>query len=128
VVGVSEAQVRAALNAIVDPCSAVAGAPAGLLEMGLVRSLQVCQDEQGTRIRLRIGVTEPGCLMGASFAAQARARLEALEGVAQIDIELDHANDWMPADMDPGYQRRLDTVRATRREELERRRNSAANV
>jgi metal-sulfur cluster biosynthetic enzyme len=120
-VGVTEAAVRAALDAVVDPCSVVAGAPAGLAEMGLLRALEISVQDGGTAIRLRIGVTEPGCLMGASFAAQARAQLERLEGVTHIEIELDHANDWMPSDMDPAYQGRLDTVRAARREALERR-------
>jgi metal-sulfur cluster biosynthetic enzyme len=118
---VTEVEVRAALDAVVDPCSVVAGAPAGLVQMGLVRALELLDGEAGATIRVRIGVTEPGCLMGASFAAQARAQLEQLDGVALIEIELDHANDWMPRDMDRDYQRRLDAVRATRRAALERR-------
>jgi metal-sulfur cluster biosynthetic enzyme len=125
-VGLSETEVRAALDEILDPCSLAAGAPAGLVEMGLLRSLELSDGDGGTRIRLRIGVTEPGCLMGASFAAQARARLELLAGVASVEIELDHANDWMPSDIDPAYQRRLDAVRRTRRETLEHRRLRAA--
>src|SRR5471032_1687453 len=103
-VGLSETEVRAALDEILDPCSLAAGAPAGLVEMGLLRALELSDGEDGARIRLRIGVTEPGCLMGASFAAQARARLELLCGVASVEIELDHANDWMPSDIDPAYQ------------------------
>jgi metal-sulfur cluster biosynthetic enzyme len=127
-VGLSEAEVRAALDEILDPCSVAAGAPAGLVEMGLLRALELSDGEDGARIRLRIGVTEPGCLMGASFAAQARARLELLGGVASVEIELDHANDWMPSDIDPAYQRRLDAVRSTRREALEHRRLRAAGT
>jgi metal-sulfur cluster biosynthetic enzyme len=125
VVRLSETAVRAALEEVVDPCSVVAGAPTGIVSLGLVRKLELSHDERGTTVRLSIGVTEPGCLMGASFAAQARARLELLAGVAEIDIELDHANDWMPSDIDPGYQRRLDLVRATRRHALEQRRAAA---
>ncbi len=125
--GLNEADVRAALNGVVDPCSVVAGAPAGLIEMGLVRALQICEGEHGATISLRIGVTEPGCLMGASFAAQARARLEGLAGVAHVEIELDHASDWMPSDIDPAYQRRLDGARDARREALELRRSQAAD-
>jgi metal-sulfur cluster biosynthetic enzyme len=120
-VGVSEADVRAALDEVLDPCSVVAGAPAGLAEMGLVRALEISERDGGAVVRLRIGVTEPGCLMGASFAAQARVRLEQLAGIAQVEIELDHASDWMPSDMDPAYQARLGVVRAARRESLERR-------
>jgi metal-sulfur cluster biosynthetic enzyme len=127
-VSVTEANVRAALDAVVDPCSVVAGAPAGLVQMGLVRALELSEGDAGATIRLRIGVTEPGCLMGASFAAQARAQLERLDGVARVEIELDHANDWMPSDIDRDYQRRLDTVRAARRAALERRRAEVAGA
>jgi metal-sulfur cluster biosynthetic enzyme len=127
-VSVTEANVRAALDAVVDPCSVVAGAPAGLVQMGLVRALELSEGDAGATIRLRIGVTEPGCLMGASFAAQARAQLERLDGVARVEIELDHANDWMPSDIDRDYQRRLDAVRAARRAALERRRTRVAGA
>jgi metal-sulfur cluster biosynthetic enzyme len=127
-VGVSEAEIRAALDAVLDPCSVVAGAPAGLVQMGLVRALELSEGESGATIRVRIGVTEPGCLMGASFAAQARTQLERLDGVAHVEIELDHASDWMPDDMDRDYQRRLDAVRATRRAALERQRTEIARA
>lgn len=127
-VGVTEAQVRAALDAVVDPCSVVAGAPAGIVQMGLVRALELADGEAGATIRVRIGVTEPGCLMGASFAAQARTQLERLDGVARVEIEFDHANDWMPSDMDGDYHRRLDAVRAARRAALERRRTEVAGA
>jgi metal-sulfur cluster biosynthetic enzyme len=125
---VTEVEVRAALDAVVDPCSVVAGAPAGLVQMGLVRALELCEGEPGATIRVHIGVTEPGCLMGASFAAQAHAQLEQLDGVARVEIELDHANDWMPDDMNRDYQRRLDAIRATRRAALERRRTETAGA
>jgi metal-sulfur cluster biosynthetic enzyme len=111
-------RIRAELDRIIDPCSAAAGAPAGLLEMGLVRELSVHQEPAGVAVRLRIGVTEPGCLMGASFAVQARQRLEHLDGVISVHIELDHRADWDPADIAPGYRLRLEAVREQRRQAL----------
>lgn len=107
----NEAVIRAALNEVVDPCSVVAGAPAGIDEMGLVRKLSVSHAPGGAAIEVWIGVTEPGCLMGASFAVRARERLEALEGVASVDVQLDHQADWEPADIDPAYAKRLAAVR-----------------
>jgi len=111
----NEEAVRAELNEILDPCSVVAGAPAGLDEMGLVRALSVSRAAGGVAIAVRIGVTEPGCMMGASFAIKARERLEALAGVVAVDVKLDHEGDWEPADMDPGYARRLAEGRAATR-------------
>jgi metal-sulfur cluster biosynthetic enzyme len=108
-------RVRETLNGIVDPCSVVAGAPAGLVDLGLVRHLAVTPAQDGVAVRVRIGVTEPGCLMGASFAIKARELLQAVPGVSTVDVELDHAGDWEPSDIDPAYQLRLAEVRSTRR-------------
>ncbi len=118
--GVSAEQIKTQLDQIVDPCSAVAGVPAGLVELGLVRALEVEATPAGAVIQVRIGVTEPGCMMGASFAIGARERLERLDGVASVSVELDHAGDWEPTDMDPGYADRLAAVRAARRTALRR--------
>jgi metal-sulfur cluster biosynthetic enzyme len=114
--GVNERDVRAELDRIVDPCSAVAGAPAGIVELGLVRSLSVVETTGGVSVAVRIGVTEPGCMMGASFVVRARERLEALPDVVAVDVRLDHSGDWEPADIDPAYAERLATVRARRAE------------
>lgn len=109
------AEVRARLNAIVDPCSVAAGAPAGIDEMGLVRAVDVEATPGGDVIRVRIGLTEPGCTIGASFVARAHECLEPLPGVASVEVTLQHDCDWTPADLDAGYARRLHVVRETRR-------------
>jgi len=116
----NETAVRAELNQILDPCSVVAGASAGIEEMGLIRALSVDQAPGGVAVEVRIGVTEAGCMMGASFAIKARERLEALAGVVAVDVQLDHAADWEPADIDPAYAKRLATVRAANRDALRR--------
>jgi len=113
---VNEDGVRAVLDEIIDPCSVAAGAPAGLDEMGLVRRLSVREAPGGVAIEVRIGVTEPGCMMGASFAINARERLEALAGVVAVDVALDHEADWEPGDLDPAYAVRLARVRAAKRQ------------
>jgi metal-sulfur cluster biosynthetic enzyme len=117
----NEDTIRAELNEIVDPCSAVAGAPAGIQEMGLIRRLEVREAPGGVAVEVHIGVTEPGCMMGASFAIRARERLEALAGVVAVDVRLDHAADWDPKDIDPAYAKRLAAIRAESRANLARR-------
>jgi len=112
---VNEEAIRTELNEIVDPCSVVAGAPAGIEEMGLVRRLSVTNEPGGVAIVVRIGVTEPGCMMGGSFAIKARERLEALPGVTSVDVQLDHQADWHPTDLKPSYAKRLAAIRAERR-------------
>jgi len=110
-----EAKVWTTLNTIVDPCSRAAGAPAGLVEMGLVRQLEVHQSPGGARICVVIGVTEPGCLMGAAFVNDACKLLWKLPGVAEVQVSLDRAFDWTPADIAPAYQAQLDQLRQRRR-------------
>ena len=114
-----EARVWTELNTIVDPCSRVAGAPAGIAEMGLVRQLEIHHSPGGASIRVVIGVTEPGCLMGAAFINDARKLLRELPGVAEVQVSMDHAFDWTPQDMAPAYQARLAQLRQRRRVALE---------
>lgn len=102
-----EAAIREALDAIVDPCSAVAGAPAGLLTMGLIRRLELAHEPEGAAVRLTIGVTEPSCLMGAAFLEEARQRVSAVPGVARVEATLDTEHGWVPGDMDATYGARL---------------------
>lgn len=111
---IDEAAVRATLNTILDPCSVTARTPAGIEEMGLIRRLELIECAGGTLVRLAIGVTEPGCVMGFPFAREAKQRLAALPGVASVEVLLDHAHDWMPADMSPVYRARLAADRAQR--------------
>jgi metal-sulfur cluster biosynthetic enzyme len=113
---ITEATVRAALNAIVDPCSSAAGCPAGLDEMGLVRAVEVLNSATGADVWVVIGVTEFGCLMGAPFATAAYQHLYALPGVKTVSVELDQAFEWDLSDMSRDYRQRLQDHRARRRQ------------
>ncbi len=117
--GVGLDEVRAALDEVRDPCSEVAGVPAGLVEMGLVQSLDVEPTADGAVVRVAIRVTEPTCLMGPSLAAGARERLATLPGVARCEVTLSDDNDWMPSAMSEEYRARLEEHRALKRHEIE---------
>jgi metal-sulfur cluster biosynthetic enzyme len=103
----TETDVRAVLNQIIDPCSRVAGAPVGLVDLGLIRRLTLTEGVRAVDVHMVIGVTEYGCLLAPSFASEARKLLEALPGTGTIDIELDADFDWAPRDMSPAYRRHL---------------------
>jgi metal-sulfur cluster biosynthetic enzyme len=110
----SEDDVRDVLNTIIDPCSRVAGAPVGLVDMGLIRRLTLTPavDSADVDVHMVIGVTEYGCLLAPSFASEARKLLAALPGVGAIDIDLDEDFDWEPDDMSADYRRHLAQRRA----------------
>ncbi|MGW3106641.1 metal-sulfur cluster assembly factor [Streptomyces sp. C1-1] len=116
---VTEAQVRAALNEILDPCSITAGVPAGLDDMGLVGDIHVQDDGTGgQRVAVTVGVTEPSCVLIGSFAAEAQVRLTALTGVSAVDVRLADDFDWTPEKLAPHYRQRLDEHREYKRRTL----------
>lgn len=112
--GVDEALVRATLNEIVDPCSVAAGAPAGLDDMGLVRSIEITEAAGATTVKVAIAVTEPGCFMIYPFCREAHERLSELERVDTVTVDLDNGANWMPSDMSDAYRKLLDRKRAVR--------------
>jgi metal-sulfur cluster biosynthetic enzyme len=66
-----EAEIRRVLNEIIDPCSAAAGAPIGLVDMGIVHELRL----EGSTLRLRLLPTFPACRFVPIFEAEIRKRL-----------------------------------------------------
>lgn len=110
---ITDTQVRVALDTVIDPCSRAAGCTTGLTSLGLVRDIALIERADGrTDVRVVIGVTEYGCLMGAPFASEAYKRLRALDGVGTVEVALDDKFDWDRSDMDPAYARRLTEHRA----------------
>ena len=100
------------LNGIVDPCSAAAGAPAGLVEMGLIRTLEVAEGDDGLEVTVVVRVTHPSCMMAPVFLAQVQNLVHELPGVGAIHASLDTGFDWTPNDMTPEYRERLSRHRA----------------
>jgi metal-sulfur cluster biosynthetic enzyme len=117
--GVTEALVRDVLNGVVDPCSITAGVPAGMDDMGLISDIQIRDDGAGGQlVGVKIGLTDPTCMLLGSFANEARERLSELPGVTGVDVTLDHELEWTPDMLAPQYQRRLAEHRAQVRRTL----------
>jgi metal-sulfur cluster biosynthetic enzyme len=111
--------VLAELESVVDPCSVAAGAPAGLVSMGLVGALRIERMADGAHIGVTLFLTEPGCMMGAVFQAAAEKKLQDMPGVARVTVGIDHAELWTPERMTPGYRRRLAAFRARQAAHME---------
>jgi metal-sulfur cluster biosynthetic enzyme len=98
--------VRATLNAIIDPCSVAAGCPAGLVDMGLVRSVELNGESPNVRVEITLAVTHPFCMMSAVFVNEARIRVGEISGVSACEVELDATVVWTDDDMTPEYAAR----------------------
>jgi len=103
------------INEVVDPCSAAAGAPAGLVDFGLVRAIRLIQCEDGRwSVGVEIMLTEPGCIMGGPFAVRIDDRVKLLPDVASVEVKIDSVGDWTEASMSKKYARQLAATRAQR--------------
>jgi metal-sulfur cluster biosynthetic enzyme len=109
-----EGLVERCLEAIVDPCSVASGAPAGLVSMGLVGSINVEHGHAGHEVHVTLRITEPGCMMGALFQLTARNEISKLPGVLAARVDMDYAHVWGPEQMSPKYQQRLAALRSAR--------------
>jgi metal-sulfur cluster biosynthetic enzyme len=100
------------LNEVVDPCSAAAGAPAGLVDMGLIRELEVAEGDGGLEVTVVVRVTHPSCMMAPIFLAKVQNLVHELPEVSAIHASLDTGFDWTPNDMTDEYRERLRRHRA----------------
>ena len=99
------------LEAITDPCSIAAGAPAGLVSLGLVGDVAIEEIENGARVDVTLFVTEPGCMMSAIFQVAAKDKIEALPGVEAANVDIDYDYLWSPSEMTPEYRKKLEEYR-----------------
>jgi metal-sulfur cluster biosynthetic enzyme len=105
---------RTVLEGIVDPCSRAVGAPAGLVSMGLVLDVSVSGTPGAATVHVKLGITEPGCMMQGIFAAAAERAIRALPGVIEVVVSIDHGHVWDPDAMTAEYRAQLSRVRAER--------------
>ena len=73
-----------ALKTVFDP-----EIPVNIVDLGLVYSLE-CNDHEngGNKVEMQMTLTAPGCGMGPVIADDAKARLEALNGVTEASVDI----------------------------------------
>lgn len=63
--------------------------PVNVVDLGLIYDCQVTKKEDGsTAVNIKMTLTAPGCGMGPTIAADARAKVLSLEGVDEADVDL----------------------------------------
>jgi len=77
-------QVLEVLRTVYDP-----EIPVNLVDLGLIYQCEAQPLEGGgQRVAIKMSMTAPGCGMGEVLKEEARAKVQALPGVSQVDIEL----------------------------------------
>jgi metal-sulfur cluster biosynthetic enzyme len=113
-----EGRVRAALDDVKDPCSVATRRPLGIVEMGLLAGLEA---SAGGEIRIALRVTGPSCMLIGSIMRAAEERVLAIEGVRDVQIEIDANTVWTPDLMSERGREKLEAARAQTRDQLRRR-------
>jgi probable FeS assembly SUF system protein SufT len=81
---ITEEQIFEILRTCYDP-----EIPVNIVELGLVYDLQILPlPPEGFRVEVKMTLTAPGCGMGPVLAQEAKAKIEALPGVGEAEVEL----------------------------------------
>ena len=70
--------------------------PVNIVDLGLVYSMEVTDENGGKNILVKMTLTAPGCGMGPSLAADAQQRLLTVPGVTSANVELVWDPPWSP--------------------------------
>lgn len=111
-------QVREALREVIDPCSVAAGSNLDIVEMGLVKSIEVSDGHVNVEMRL----TTPVCHMVAYFIDEIDTHVGSLPGVDSVELRTDDGREWTEAmlseEAKEKRQRVLDEHESRYREQL----------
>jgi metal-sulfur cluster biosynthetic enzyme len=91
--GLTEDQVRSALRRVKDPELNL-----NIVDLGLIYDIEV---REGKDVHVNMTLTSPGCPSGPEIMSEAQRAIEAVEGVATVDIELVWTPYWTPDRIDP---------------------------
>lgn len=109
---VHEADVRARINAIVDPCSTAMAEPIGIDDFGIVQHVRI----DGGEVEVVLLPTSPHCLFLGLFEEEIEQRLRTLPGVTSVRVTLtDGAEVWDEQRIAPTARRRLQQRRRSAR-------------
>lgn len=86
------------LRGVIDPEVGI-----NVVDLGLVYGVDV----EGGKVRVRMTMTSPTCPLGEQIATDARARVLALPGVAEVEVELVWDPPWSPERLAPPARQAL---------------------
>lgn len=103
-----QAAVQQALTRVFDPCSVAANAPLNVVEMGLITQCEL--DDDGV-VRILVSATSPSCILIGSIMKGVVDEVSAVDGVSEVDAQLDTDTFWTPELMTEEGRAKLDARR-----------------
>ena len=100
-----------ALERVYDPCSIATRSPLNIVDMGLVRTVDL---DQESNVTVSICPTSPSCMLMASITEGAEAELGKVEGLGEVTVTIDAEFFWTPEAMTAKGVAELDRHRAER--------------
>ena len=77
--------------------------PINIIDLGIVYGIEIKED----RIRIRMTLTSPGCPMGALIAEEVKRKVEAIEGIKEVEVELVWDPPWTPDRISEDVMKRI---------------------
>jgi metal-sulfur cluster biosynthetic enzyme len=111
---VLENEAWTALERVYDPCSVATRTPLNIVEMGLVREVEV--DEE-SNVKVSICPTSPSCMLMGSITEGAENELRDIAGSGKVEVKIDADFFWTPDAMTDGGKEQLAVHRAARADE-----------
>ncbi|MFE7157001.1 metal-sulfur cluster assembly factor [Streptomyces sp. NPDC057636] len=87
------AEVMERLNRVQDPCSVAAGRPMGLVDMGLIKQVDITGPGDVT-VYLRL--TSPACYLMTFLKRESVREVSSCVGVTSVEVHPDEGLDWSP--------------------------------
>jgi probable FeS assembly SUF system protein SufT len=81
--------------------------PVNIVDLGLIYSLEVSDENGGKSVLVKMTLTAPGCGMGPSIAADAQQRILTISGVTGANVELVWEPPWSPDLISPAGREKL---------------------
>ena len=101
-------EVGASLRGIVGPCSAATGMPLSIVDMDLVRHVEI----EGDEVRVELRLTSPLCHQVSYFLMEIEHPVGAVDGVRSVTCDHDLGVEWTPALISPSASAQLAARRA----------------
>jgi metal-sulfur cluster biosynthetic enzyme len=108
------AEVMAAIDTVLDPCSVFNGTRLSLIELGMVERVTI---EDGGRVHILLFLDDPTCMLFFEINRMLDEAVSALPGVTKVAVEIKADEIWTEDRMTTTGRTRLEAIRAKRRQQ-----------